>query len=345
MSVVARLRVAERTEVIVSRGLPKPILTDRSNRARAAVVTQPAPTSTALEVARSLEEEEGLKTEVIGLPDREEAKTLDVATSVYEALAKFGLSRYDTVVGVGGGTVTDLAGYVAGTWLRGVESVYVSTTLLGAVDASIGGKTGVNLGGKNLVGVFWHPTRVLIDVDVLERLPTYLIREGMAEAYKSGLIGDVALVDLIASNGLESDLSEVVERSLIVKSRIVDADQREDDVRAVLNFGHTIGHAIEYASALSHGEAVSLGMVAAAVISEKVTGFEGVAGVKRALSELGLPISVDGLDLTRVLDLLRRDKKRDASGMRMILLEAIERPVIRYIDDEDVELGLSAIGF
>ncbi len=193
----------------------------------------------------------GLVCEVIGLPDREEAKTLEVAASVYEGLARFGLSRHDTIVGVGGGTVTDLAGYVAGTWLRGVEVVHVPTTLLAAVDASIGGKTGVNVGGKNLVGVFWHPTRVVIDVDQLARLPSFLIREGMSEAYKAGLIGDAALAGVISEHGMPAPLAEVVERAVRVKAAIVDADVREQDVRAYLNFGHTVGHAIEYASALS----------------------------------------------------------------------------------------------
>ena len=126
---------------------------------------------------------------MIGLPDREEAKTLVVAGSVYEALARFGLGRHDTIMGVGGGSVSDLAGFVAGTWLRGVEVVHVPTTLLAAVDAAMG-ETGVNLAGKNLVGLFWHPTRVIVDVNTLEDLPTTLRREGLAEALKTGLVGD-----------------------------------------------------------------------------------------------------------------------------------------------------------
>ena len=190
------LIVAGVTEVTIGRGLPGSILPERDHRVRAALLTQPGADRHALEVARLIELQ-GAEVEVIELPDRDEAKTLEVARSVYEALARFGLSRHDTIVGVGGGSVTDLSGYVAGTWLRGVESVYVPTTLLAAVDASIGGKTGVNLGGKNLIGVFWHPSRVVIDLSILEELPSYLRREGLAESLKSGLIGDSELFDLL----------------------------------------------------------------------------------------------------------------------------------------------------
>ncbi len=341
---MASLTVAGRTEVVIGAGLPTEILPFRSGRARAVILTQPGPTELALKVSRSLSDS-GLTSEVIGLPDREEAKTLEVAASVYEALARFGLGRQDTIIGVGGGTVTDLAGYVAGTWLRGVEAVHVATTLLGAVDASIGGKTGVNVAGKNLVGVFWHPTRVIIDTDQLGRLPGYLLREGMAEAYKAGLIGDVALESLIARHRMDAPLPEVVERAVNVKANIVGQDVEESGVRAFLNFGHTVGHAIEYASALSHGESVGLGVVAAAAISEKLRGFEHRLRVTETVQSLGLPVEVDGLDLTRVLDLLRLDKKRDAGGMRMVLLDDIARPVLQHVNQDDIAIGLGAIGF
>lgn len=337
------LTVAGLTEVVIDQGLPASILPERDGRARVAILTQPGPTDLAIDVSRLLESE-GLKCEVIGLPDREEAKTLEVAASVYEALARFGLGRQDTIVAVGGGTVTDLAGYVAGTWLRGVEVVHVPTTLLGAVDASIGGKTGVNVGGKNLVGVFWHPSRVLIDIDQLGRLPAFLIREGMAEAYKAGLIGDPELAELIGESAMAAPLDQVVERAVRVKARIVDADTTEQGVRAFLNFGHTIGHAIEYASALSHGESVGLGMVGAAAVSAKLVGFTEMESVVSAVSHLGLPVRVDGLELARVLDLLNRDKKRDSVGLRMVLLEEIGQATLVHVDEASVDLGLAAIG-
>ncbi|HWB87906.1 MAG TPA: 3-dehydroquinate synthase family protein [Acidimicrobiia bacterium] len=341
---MAGLTVAGRTEVIIGKGLPRRLLPDNEGRTRVAVLTQAAPTGRALEVAGRLREE-GLVVEVVGLPDREAAKTLEVAASVYEALARFGLARSDTIVGVGGGTVTDLAGYVAGTWLRGVEVVHVPTTLLGAIDASIGGKTGVNVAGKNLVGVFWHPTRVAIDIDQLSRLPNFLIKEGMAEAYKAGLVGDPELADLISRHGMDAPLEEVVHRSLRVKAALVDADVNESGVRAYLNFGHTIGHAIEYASSLPHGDSIGLGMMAAVVISEKLLGFERAGEVIETLRLLELPERVRGLERARVLDLLARDKKRDAGGSRMVLLTDVGEPVLTHVDEADVELGLRAIGF
>ena len=337
------LRVAGVTEVIVGKGMPSPLLPQRSDRRRVAILTQPAATSKALEIAIALTSE-GLLAEVIGLPDREQAKTLSVAESVYEAFAKFELSRGDTVIGVGGGTVTDLAGYVAATWLRGVEVVHIPTTLLGAVDASIGGKTGVNLAGKNLVGVIWHPRLVVVDTRVMDALPSTLLSEGMAEAFKTGLVGDAELCSLIVSQGLHAPLDEVVRRAITVKAAIVTRDEREHGERVYLNYGHTIGHAIEYASALSHGESVSLGMIAASRVSERIHGFDGMDMVVSTIDRLGLPTSVEGVDVGRVLDLLRRDKKRDGDRLRMVLLREIEDPVLEHVEESDIEIGMSAVG-
>lgn len=340
---MAVLTVAGATELVVDHGLPDQILPARQGRQRVAIMTQPGATHIALDVAQRLRGDD-LQVEVIGLPDRDEAKTLMVAESVYEALARFGLGRQDTVVGVGGGSVSDLAGFVAGTWLRGVEVVHVPTTLLAAVDASIGGKTGVNLAGKNLVGLFWHPTRVIVDVSTLERLPTSLRREGLAEALKTGLVGDSELFELLAREGEHAPLEEVVIRSAAVKARVVGEDERESGLRAILNFGHTIGHAIEFASPLSHGECVAVGMVAAGRISERRLRFPGFDRMLEAVAGLGLPTEVDGLDRARIEDLLRHDKKRDAQGLRMILLRAFGDPVVEHVDDQDLDVGLGAVG-
>ncbi|MGH8916128.1 MAG: 3-dehydroquinate synthase [Acidimicrobiia bacterium] len=340
---MAILTVAGATELFVGHGLPDDILPTRPGRQRVAIMTQPGATHIALDIAQRLRGQ-GLNVEVIGLPDRDEAKTLVVAESVYEALARFGLGRQDTVVGVGGGSVSDLAGFVAGTWLRGVEVVHVPTTLLAAVDAAIGGKTGVNLAGKNLVGLFWHPTRVIVDVTTLASLPSSLRREGFAEALKTGLVGDTALFDLLERDGDEAALEEVVVRSAAVKARVVGEDERESGLRAILNFGHTIGHAIEFASPMSHGECVAVGMVAAGRISEHRLRFPGFDRMLQAIARLGLPTAVDGLDRARVEDLLRHDKKRDAEGLRMVLLRAIGDPVVEHVGERDLDIGLGAVG-
>lgn len=338
-----KLTIAGVTEFIVGEGLPDPLLPVNRARRRAVILTQPSVTDRAVEIGATLNSE-GLATEIIGLPDRDEAKTLDVVESVYEALARFGLSRGDTVVGVGGGAVTDVAGFVAGTWLRGVEVVHCPTTLLASVDASIGGKTGVNLAGKNLVGVIWHPTRVAVDLSLIRALPATLLREGMAEAYKVGLIGDPVLTDLLSVHGLSAPLEEVVHRAATVKTRIVNEDSREFGIRAYLNFGHTIGHAIEFASPLSHGESVGLGMIAAAHVSQRMAGFEGSQAVEATVERIGLPTAIEGLDRARIHDLLRHDKKRDEEGLRMVLIREVGSPFVTHVAEQDVDYGLAAVG-
>lgn len=330
------------TEVVIGRGLPEAILPNREGRSRVMVLTQPAAEGIA-EAVRGLLEATGLATGLIVLPDRDDAKTLDQAKSVYRELAGLELGRQDTIVCVGGGAVTDLGGFVSGTWLRGVEVVHVPTTLLAAVDASIGGKTGVNLMGKNLVGVFWHPTRVVIDVQNLETLPEPLLIEGYAEAMKAGLVGDPGLFELFESGEQKTRLEEVVRRAVAVKQAVVAADEREAGARAHLNFGHTIGHAVEFLSDLSHGEAVALGMVSACHISE-IVGFGETDRVSAAIAKVGLPTSSPPLDRARVLDVLGRDKKRDAGGIRMVLLQAIGVARLKHVGDDQIAAGLASIG-
>ena len=216
--------------------------------------------------------------------------------------------------------------------------------VLGAIDAAIGGKTGVNLGGKNLIGSFHHPSRVIIDLAVLEQLPTELRREGLAEALKAGLIGDVELFSHIESAGLEADLDLVVPSAVAVKAAVVDQDFRETGVRAILNYGHTIGHAVEIVAGLPHGHAVAVGMAAAGKISEELVRFEDEDRQRNAILRLGLPVAVTGVTRDTVLEVLARDKKRDASGMRMVLLRSIGRPIVQSVPNEAVSGGLSGIG-
>ncbi|MGH8958360.1 MAG: 3-dehydroquinate synthase [Acidimicrobiia bacterium] len=277
------------------------------------------------------------------LPDREEAKSLTVLRRVYEWLGDLGIGRHDTILAVGGGAATDLAGFVAGTWLRGIEAVFYPTTLLGAVDAAIGGKTGINFGGKNLVGAFHLPSRVLINIDLLEGLALPLRLEGLAEALKAGYVGDPQLVDLLASQGQEAPLEHVVERAVAVKVTTVEADYRESDRRAILNFGHTVGHAVEILAPMSHGMAVAVGMAAAATISNARFGFDHRRLIDTIFG-LGLPVAAAGVSLSPALQLIARDKKRSATGVRMVLLQAPGSAVVEPVEAELLEIGLRAVG-
>jgi 3-dehydroquinate synthetase len=326
------------SEILIGHGRPEPLLPWRESRRMAVVITQPGAAAIARDLARQIPD-----SEIVTLPDRDEAKTVSVAEGVYHQLADIGFGRHDTVVGVGGGAVTDLAGFVAATWVRGVESVLVPTTLLGAVDAAIGGKTGLNLAGKNLVGAFHLPTRVVIDHDVLAALPDQLRLEGTAEALKAGLIGDPELVDLFAKDGRRLSLEVMVTRAVAVKVGIVKADLREDGRRAILNFGHTIGHAIEVGGGLPHGLAVAVGMVAAGSVSAARYGFPD-RWLSELISSLGLPVAVAGVSPEIVLALIARDKKRTAAGVRMVLLREVGDPVIDVVNEREIEVGLSAVG-
>jgi 3-dehydroquinate synthase len=219
----------------------------------------------------------------------------------------------------------------------------VPTTLLGAVDAAIGGKTGINLRGKNLVGAFHHPQRVVVQLGVLAQLPHHLRREGWAEALKAGLIGDPELVELFARSGEEADLGEMVRRAIRVKAAIVTDDPGEEGRRALLNFGHTLGHGIELAAPMSHGEAVAVGMVAAAAVSALRYGFPA-RFLTDLIFSLGLPVAAAGVTAEAVLALVARDKKRTAEGLRMVLLRGVGDAVVEVVTDDELRHGLAAVG-
>lgn len=278
------------------------------------------------------------------LPDREDAKTLDVVGRVALFLNDLGMTRDDMVVGVGGGAATDLAGFVAAVYLRGIECVLIPTTLLGAVDAAIGGKTAVNVGGKNLVGSFQHPSHVLVDTAVLGDLPEEILREGAAEAVKAGFIADPVLVDLYERDGLGADLPTVLRRAIGVKAKVVSSDFTEQGDRAMLNYGHTVGHAVEVVGGMPHGHAVAVGMVAAAAASEALTGFADRARHDAVIAGLGLPVRSPVVDAGLLRPLIDLDKKRDARGLRMVLLEEIGRTSVRHVDSATVSAALSAVG-
>jgi 3-dehydroquinate synthase len=271
------------------------------------------------------------------VPDGEEAKSAGSAASLWAVLGERALTRSDAIVGVGGGTVTDLAGFVAATWLRGVTVVQVPTTLLAMVDAAVGGKTGINtVEGKNLVGAFHSPAGVLCDLAMLETLPADELVSGMAEVIKCGFIADPVILDLVEADphGVGSwdapVLRELIERSIGVKARVVTQDLRESSLREILNYGHTFAHAIEQVESYSwrHGSAVSVGMVYAAELA-RLAGRLDDAAVDRhrsVLAAVGLPTGYRGDRWPDLFSAMKRDKKSRGSLLRFVVLDGVAEP-------------------
>src|SRR5687768_777233 len=299
------------------------------------------------ETARTLQsrlDARGVSTVLVEVPDGEAAKDMAVAAEAWAQLGQADFTRSDAIVGLGGGATTDLAGFVAATWLRGVRVVQVPTTLLGMVDAAVGGKTGINTAeGKNLVGAFHPPAAVLADLDTLNTLPKNELVSGMAEVIKCGFIADPAILDLVEQNPAavtdpQSDaLRELIERAITVKARVVSEDLKESGLREILNYGHTLGHAIELVERYSwrHGAAVSVGMMFAAELSRSV-GRLGDADADRhrtILESLGLPVTYRKDRWQGLLDGMRRDKKSRGDLLRFVVLDGVGKPGILDVPD------------
>ncbi len=319
---------AGHTEVVIGRQVAVECLPQRSDRTGVVVLAQPTVAATAQAVASAH------RAPVLELPDGEAAKQLSVVASVVERLAELGLDRQGAIIGVGGGAATDTTGFVGSVYLRGIETAYVPTTLLAAVDAAIGGKTAVDATAKNLIGTFWEPVRVAVDLDILERLPAHLAADGYAEIIKAAMIGGGRLFDLLTSGAAVAE--EVISEAIQVKARIVEKDLREQGLRAVLNYGHTVGHAFEAAANLRHGHAVAIGMEIAAALSEARFGFDGRSIQSGLLDRYRVPRSVPQVGWDQLVPLLRRDKKRTAGRLRMVLLESVGRPVLVEVDEDAV---------
>lgn len=285
---------------------------------------------------------------IITMQDGEQYKTLETVSQFYSQLVEAKLDRGGVMVAFGGGVTGDAAGFAAASYLRGVRFVQIPTTLLAMVDSSVGGKVGVDLTeGKNLVGAFKQPNAVIIDTDVLRTLPERQLRCGMAEVIKHGLLADAGLLDEIetlhqAPNWLDDgvmnpssyfqQLPEIVARAVQVKVNVVEEDPFEENIRAHLNLGHTFAHAIEQVSQYQwqHGEAVGVGLIAAAKLSEALGMAEtGLAQRVRDLARsVGLPLSLNGLKPQALWDAMATDKKWTSSGNRFVVLETIGKPTI-----------------
>ena len=313
-------------DVLVGRDLAKHLPELIGSAARTAVLFAPPLLEQATAVARELP-----GPLLIEVPDAEAGKTVEVAARCWDALGAAGFTRTDAVVGVGGGAVTDLAGFVAASWLRGVPWVPVSTSLLGMVDASVGGKTGVNVAaGKNLVGAFHPPAGVLCDLDMLDTLPPDDLVAGLAEVVKCGFIADPVILDLLSSH--RENLPELIERAIKVKADVVGQDLRESGLREILNYGHTLGHAIEKREgyAWKHGHAVSVGMVFAAALARLAGRLSpDVARRHRSVLErLGLPVSYDADAFPELLAAMQVDKKTRGATLRFVVLDGLGEPGI-----------------
>jgi len=257
------------------------------------------------------------------LPAGERSKSPDNLLLLYDRFHQAGLSRTDLIIALGGGVIGDLTGFAAATYLRGVPLIQVPTTLLAQVDSAIGGKTGIDLpAGKNLAGAFYQPKAVVMDPGLLRTLSRQRMAEGMAEVIKYGLISDLPLLEQIEQKTY--DLEWILERCVRIKTTVVSRDEKDSGERMILNFGHTIGHAVEQATqykVLTHGEAVAIGMVAASAIGERLGQTEtGTCDrVRRILTDYQLPVSVD-LEVKDLIEAIRSDKKRLGGRIYFVLL-------------------------
>ncbi|QYJ05201.1 3-dehydroquinate synthase [Nocardioides panacisoli] len=300
----------------------------------------------------------------LGLPDGEQAKTADAVHQCWEALGEAGFTRSDVVVTFGGGATTDVGGFIAATWLRGVRVVHVPTTLLAMVDAAVGGKTGINTGaGKNLVGSFHEPSGVLVDLDTLATLPREELVAGMGEVVKCGFIADTGILDLVEADPAASTdpggsvLPELVRRAIQVKIDVVVEDLRETagtsageghPGREALNYGHTLAHAIERAEdyRIRHGEAVAIGCCYVAELARRsgLLADDAADRHARVLAAIGLPVTHTGADFDALLATMRVDKKARGNVLRFVVLSEPGRPrVLEGPDETDLRAAYAAL--
>ena len=293
---------------------------------------------------RLLGEREVLLAEI---PDAESGKRIEVAAFCWQILGQADFTRTDAVVGFGGGAVTDVAGFVAATWLRGIAVVQVPTTVLGMVDAAVGGKTGINTSeGKNLVGAFWAPSAVLCDLDLLATLPRNEAVAGFAEVVKAGFIRYPEILEIVEADPARAtdpgtdEFRRCIELAIRMKADVVGEDFREAGLREILNYGHTLGHAIEHAERYQwrHGAAVAVGMMFAAELSRLAGRLsdEAVDRHRRILTALGLPTTYRAGAWPQLLATMKRDKKTRGDMLRFIVLDDIAKPTVLQAPDESL---------
>lgn len=348
--------MAEITRITVGAEKPYPVVIGRNlledvpqfiQGAKKVLVVHPVGLAVSAEELRDFLITQGFEVLLAGVPDNEEAKRIEVAAFCWGVLGKAEFSRTDMVIGFGGGTITDLAGFVAATWLRGVGIVQIPTTLLAMVDAAVGGKTGVNTSeGKNLVGVFHSPSAVVVDLETLATLPKNEVLAGFAEVVKCGFISDPEILNIIESDFDKAvdpstdEFVELVRRSVQVKADVVASDFRESGLREILNYGHTLGHAIELAERYKwrHGAAISIGMIFVAELAH-LNGRLSIEAVQRhreLFTKLGLPTSYPAEKWPQLLANMQLDKKSRGGNLRFVVLDDIGKPTIMHAPTEEI---------
>ncbi len=322
--------------VFVGRGLYARLGEFLDRRVKKVLIVH-APTLAARAEALRVQLSEQYEVVLAEVPDAEAAKRVEVAAFCWQVMGQTDFTRSDAVIGLGGGATTDLAGFVAATWLRGIDIIQLPTTVLAMVDAAVGGKTGINTAeGKNLVGAFWAPRAVLCDLDVLEGLSKNEILAGYAEIAKAGFIAEPEILDTIeadvdaATDPHSPQFRRNLELAIAMKARIVGEDFTEQGLREVLNYGHTLGHAIEHAERYQwrHGAAVAIGMMFAAELSRLTRSLsdEAVDRHRRILDLLSLPTTYPAGRWPTLLATMKRDKKARGDLLRFIVLDDIGRP-------------------
>ena len=322
--------------VVIGHGLLDEVGRLLGDRHKVATLHQPALSENA-EAIRKLLCDKGVEAHRVELPDAEAGKDLPVVGFIWEVLGRIGLGRKDAVVSLGGGAATDVAGFAAATWLRGVDIVHVPTTLLAMVDAAVGGKTGINTdAGKNLVGAFHQPAAVLVDLDTLTTLPPNELVAGMAEVVKAGFIADPVILELIESDPQAAVdpagtvLPELIRRAIAVKAEVVAADEKESALREILNYGHTLAHAIERRERYRwrHGAAVSVGLVFAAELGRLAGRLDEATAARHreVLTALGLPVSYEAGALPELVDFMAGEKKTRSGVLRFVVLDGLAKP-------------------
>ncbi|MEV5565803.1 3-dehydroquinate synthase [Streptomyces sp. NPDC052196] len=340
-------------EVLVGRQLLGELPNLIGDQAKRVAVLHPEALAETGEAVREDLASQGYEAIAIQLPNAEEAKTVEVAAYCWKALGQTGFTRTDVIVGVGGGATTDVAGFVAASWLRGVRWIAVPTTVLAMVDAAVGGKTGINTAeGKNLVGAFHPPAGVLCDLAALDSLPIHDYVSGMAEIIKAGFIADPVILDLVeadpegARTPAGPHTAELIERSIRVKADVVSSDLKESGLREILNYGHTLAHAIEKNERYKwrHGAAVSVGMVFAAELGRLAGRLDDATADRHraVLESVGLPLTYRGDQWPKLLENMKVDKKSRGDLLRFIVLDGIGKPTV--LEGPDPAVLLAAYG-